>query len=85
MDEHEWLAERFEANRAQLRAVGYRMLSSLSDADVAVQRHGFRPQARAQSEPYRAQAGRSVGTHRKCHSRRPNRVALGPLLRRRVG
>ena len=37
MDEHEWLAEQFEANRAHLRAVAYRMLGSLSEADDAVQ------------------------------------------------
>jgi RNA polymerase sigma-70 factor (ECF subfamily) len=37
MDEHEWLAERFEANRAHLHAVAYRMLGSLSEADDAVQ------------------------------------------------
>src|SRR5438045_8437146 len=37
MDEHDWLAERFEANRAHLRAVAYRMLGSLSEADDAVQ------------------------------------------------
>src|SRR5215212_276052 len=34
---HEWLAEQFEANRAHLKAVAYRMLGSLSDADDAVQ------------------------------------------------
>src|SRR5947209_4447219 len=37
MDEHEWLAEQFEANRTHLRAVAYRMLGSLSEADDAVQ------------------------------------------------
>jgi RNA polymerase sigma-70 factor (ECF subfamily) len=37
MDEREWLAERFEAHRAHLRAVAYRMLGDLSEADDAVQ------------------------------------------------
>src|SRR5712692_3270342 len=33
----DWLAEQFEANRTHLRAVAYRMLGSLSEADDAVQ------------------------------------------------
>lgn len=37
MDEQDWLAQRFEANRPHLRAVVYRLLGSLSDADDAVQ------------------------------------------------
>jgi RNA polymerase sigma-70 factor, ECF subfamily len=37
MDERDWLAERFEDHRTHLRAVAYRMLGSLSEADDAVQ------------------------------------------------
>jgi RNA polymerase sigma factor (sigma-70 family) len=37
MDEHDWLAERFEAHRTHLRAVAFRMLGSPSEADDAVQ------------------------------------------------
>ena len=37
MDDQDWLAERFEADRSQLRGVAYRMLGSLTEADDAVQ------------------------------------------------
>src|SRR5215204_3318854 len=37
MDENDWLAARFEDHRAHLRAVAYRMLGSLTEADDAVQ------------------------------------------------
>ncbi|WP_394833535.1 sigma-70 family RNA polymerase sigma factor [Pendulispora rubella] len=37
MSEQEFLAERFESHRAHLRAVAYRMLGSLSEADEAIQ------------------------------------------------
>ena len=37
MAEHDWLAQRFEENRAHLRAVAYRMLGSTGEADDAVQ------------------------------------------------
>ncbi|MYV98284.1 sigma-70 family RNA polymerase sigma factor [Streptomyces sp. SID3343] len=42
MREQEWLAKRFEADRPHLRAVAYRMLGSLSEADDAVQEAWFR-------------------------------------------
>jgi RNA polymerase sigma factor (sigma-70 family) len=37
MDERDFLAERFEEHRTHLRAVAYRMLGSLTEADDAVQ------------------------------------------------
>jgi len=37
MSERDWLTERFEERRTRLRAVAYRMLGSLSEADDAVQ------------------------------------------------
>jgi RNA polymerase sigma factor (sigma-70 family) len=37
MNEHEWWAQQFEENRGHLRAVAYRILGSVSEADDAVQ------------------------------------------------
>src|SRR5512132_969174 len=37
MDEHDFLAQQFEEHRTHLRAVAYKMLGSLSEADDAVQ------------------------------------------------
>jgi len=37
MEEQDWLADRFEEHRPHLRAVAYRMLGSLAEADDAVQ------------------------------------------------
>jgi RNA polymerase sigma factor (sigma-70 family) len=68
MDEHEWLAERFEANRTHLRAVAYRMLGSLSEADDAVQEAWLRlsrSDTKRRREPRRmADDGRRAGVPR---------------------
>jgi hypothetical protein len=40
VDDHDWLAERFEAQRGHLQAVAYRMLGSLSEADDACRSRG---------------------------------------------
>jgi RNA polymerase sigma factor (sigma-70 family) len=42
VDDHDWLAERFEAHRGHLQAVAYRMLGSLSEADDALQESWLR-------------------------------------------
>jgi RNA polymerase sigma factor (sigma-70 family) len=42
MGQSDWLAERFETHRSHLRAVAYRMLGSLSEADDAVQESWLR-------------------------------------------
>ena len=55
MDEHDWLAERFEDNRTHLRAVAYRMLGSL-------ERGGRRrPGSLAAAQPLRRQRRREPG------------------------
>jgi RNA polymerase sigma factor (sigma-70 family) len=45
MDDDERLADRFEANRPRLRAMAYRMLGSLSDAEDALQEAWLRASA----------------------------------------
>ena len=50
MTENEWLAKQFEGQRGHLRAVAYRMLGSLAEADDAVQDAWLRA-SRAQGTP----------------------------------
>src|ERR1700682_2107095 len=37
MDQHDWLADKYETTRSHLRSAAYRMLGSLAEADDAVQ------------------------------------------------
>jgi len=46
MHTDDWLAKRFEEHRTHLRAVAYRILGSISDADDAVQEAWLRWPAR---------------------------------------
>jgi RNA polymerase sigma factor (sigma-70 family) len=50
MEQHELLAEQFEEHRTHLRAVAYRMLGSLSEADDAVQEAWLRLSRSDESE-----------------------------------
>lgn len=50
MDEGKWLAEKFEEQRPRLRAVAYRMLGSLSEAEDAVQEAWLRLSGAAYAE-----------------------------------
>ena len=50
MTEHEWLVDQFEAQRYHPRAVAYRMLGSLSEADDVVQ-ETWRRLSRTDTEP----------------------------------
>src|SRR4026208_61301 len=49
MNERGWLADRFEEHLTRLRAVAYRMLGSLSEADDAVQ-EAWLPLSRSDAE-----------------------------------
>jgi DNA-directed RNA polymerase specialized sigma24 family protein len=62
MSESDWLAEGFEQNRARLRAVAYRMLGSLAEADDAVQEAWLRL---GRSDEIAPMVGRSPATARK--------------------
>ncbi len=42
MDERDWIAKQFESHRPHLRAVAYRMLGSVTEAEDAVQESWLR-------------------------------------------
>jgi len=66
VNEREWLAERFEEHRAHLRAVAYRMLGSLSDADDAVQEAWLRLSRADTSDVENLKAWLTTVVSRKC-------------------
>ncbi len=66
MADQEWLADRFEEHRAHLRAVAYRMLGSLTEADDAVQDAWLRLSRTGPSEVENLQAWLTTVVARVC-------------------
>ena len=86
MGKHEGLAERFEASRGHLRAVAYRMLGSLSDAEDAVQEAWLRLSRADVSEVENLVGWLTTVVGRVCldmlRTRASRREALRPLSSR---
>src|SRR5262249_57040353 len=86
MNETDRLAERFEANRTRLRAVAYRMLGSLSEADDAVQEAWLRLSRSDASEVENLGGWLTTVVARVCldmlRAQGAARGALGPARRR---
>ena len=79
----EWLAERLEADRTRLQAVGYRLLGSASEADDAVQEAWLRLSRSDTSEVENLSGWLTTGVARVCldmlrsrRSRREEPLAL---------
>jgi DNA-directed RNA polymerase specialized sigma24 family protein len=89
MDDTDWLAERFEEQRAHLRAVAYRMLGSQAEADDAVQNSWLRLSGADTSEVENLAGWLTTVVAREClkmlRSRRGRReepladAVIGPL------
>ena len=79
MNDQDWLAERFEANRSHLRGVAFRMLGSVSEADDAVQEAWIRLSRTDTSEVENLRAWLTTVVGRVClnmlRSRRTRREA----------
>jgi RNA polymerase sigma-70 factor (ECF subfamily) len=85
MDEHEWMAQRFEGSRPHLRAVAYRMLGSLKEADDAMQESWLRLSRSDSSEVVNLSAWLTTIVARVClnmlSSRKSRREEyLGPYV-----
>jgi DNA-directed RNA polymerase specialized sigma24 family protein len=72
VDQHTWLAERFEENRSHPTAVAYRMLGALIEADDAVQEAWVRL-ARSDSRRIENLGGWLDSTSRSSTADRPAR------------
>jgi RNA polymerase sigma factor (sigma-70 family) len=83
MDEREWLTARFEQHRSHLRAVAYRMLGSMSEADDAVQEAWLRARGQGPSSVENMQAWLTTVVGRIClnmlRSRRLRRDKAWPV------
>src|ERR671934_64595 len=66
MDEREWLTQRFQQHRSQLRAVAYRMLGSVSEADDALQEAWLRTRDQDQESVENMQAWLTTVVSRVC-------------------
>ena len=80
MDEREWLTERFQQHRWHLRAVAYRMLGSVSEADDALQQAWLRIRGQDPGSVENMQAWLTTVVGRVClnmlRSRRARREEL---------
>src|ERR687896_249833 len=83
MDENEFLAKRFEEHRSHLRAVAYRMLGSLSEADDALQEAWLRL-SRSDTSNVENLGGWLPGRRETAREpRAPPGAGIGPGSRRR--
>ena len=78
----QWLAERFEEQRPHLRAVAYRMLGSLSEADDAVQEVWLRLSHADTGDVQPLEAGEHAGREVAPHHGRLEAVAVDQHRRR---
>jgi RNA polymerase sigma factor (sigma-70 family) len=83
MDDREWLTERFQQHRAHLRAVAYRMLGSVSEADDALQEAWLRIRDQDPANVENMQAWLTTVIGRVClnmlRSRRAQREVLSDV------
>lgn len=75
MDENASLSERFEKDRTRLRAVAYRMLGSVTEADDAVQETWLRLSRTADAHAQREDGEERADGDAAVRHREPHRLA----------